>query len=172
MQNPKLLLMLVQKGAQREFIAKRLKISSHSFGLDLRMGDIKFIKQFASTLLISGKMKKKELFVVETKYYVQELVAELTPNLAEVASYHICAELVERARGLRNLAFLPASRIQLLGAETALFRHKKTGANPPKYGVLFQHAMVKSASPQEKGKIARQLACKLAIAARKDYARI
>ncbi|MBP2145451.1 RNA processing factor Prp31 [Methanofollis sp. W23] len=171
-QSPKQLLMLAQKGAQREVLAKRLKISSQSFGLDLRMKDIKFIEQFASMLLISGKMKKNELFVVETKKYIQELVAELTPNMAKIASYRICAELVERAGGLRNLAFLPASRIQLLGAETALFRHIRTGAKPPKYGVLFQHATVKSVEPQEKGKNARRIACKLAIAARKDYARI
>ena len=63
---------------------------------------------------------------------------------------------------------MPASTIQILGAEKALFRSLKTGANPPKHGILFQHAIVHAAPSWQRGKIARAVAAKAAIAARVD----
>ena len=66
---------------------------------------------------------------------------------------------------------LPASTIQVLGAEKALFRALKTGARPPKHGLLFQHPLIHSAPKWQRGKIARAIASKVAIAARIDYYR-
>jgi nucleolar protein 56 len=66
---------------------------------------------------------------------------------------------------------LPASTIQVLGAEKALFRALKTGARPPKHGLLFQHPLIHSAPKWQRGKIARAVASKVAIAARIDYYR-
>ncbi len=63
---------------------------------------------------------------------------------------------------------MPASTIQVLGAEKALFRSLKTGSRPPKHGLLFQHAMVHAAPRWQRGKIARAIAGKAAIAARVD----
>ena len=63
---------------------------------------------------------------------------------------------------------MPASTIQVLGAEKALFRALKTGSNPPKHGLLFQHAVVHAAPRWQRGKIARAIAAKAAIAARVD----
>ena len=67
-----------------------------------------------------------------------------------------------------NLAKLPASTIQVLGAEKALFRSLKTKARPPKHGIIFQHPLIHDAKRWQRGKIARALAGKLTIAARVD----
>ena len=64
---------------------------------------------------------------------------------------------------------MPASTIQVLGAEKALFRSLKTGSQPPKHGLLFQHAMVHAAPRWQRGKIARAVAAKAAIASRVDF---
>ncbi len=49
-----------------------------------------------------------------------------------------------------------------------LFRSLKTGSQPPKHGLLFQHAMVHAAPRWQRGKIARAVAAKAVIAARVD----
>jgi nucleolar protein 56 len=64
---------------------------------------------------------------------------------------------------------MPASRIQVIGASKALFRHLKYGTKPPKHGVIFQHPLVRGSHPNNRGKIARTLAAKIAIAARLDF---
>jgi len=64
---------------------------------------------------------------------------------------------------------MPASTIQVLGAEKALFRHLRSGAKPPKHGVIFQYPAINRSPWWQRGKIARALAGKLAIAARVDY---
>ena len=66
------------------------------------------------------------------------------------------------------MASLPASTVQVLGAEKALFRSLKTGSQPPKHGLLFQHALVHAAPRWQRGKIARAIAAKAVIAARVD----
>jgi len=78
------------------------------------------------------------------------------------------ARLIALAGGLTNLAKLPASTVQVLGAEKALFRSLRTGARPPKHGIFFQHSLIHGAKRWQRGKIARALAGKLAIAARID----
>jgi nucleolar protein 56 len=72
------------------------------------------------------------------------------------------------AGGMERLACMPASTIQLLGAEKALFRFKKEGGRPPKHGVIFQHPLINRAPRRNRGKIARILAAKIAIAAKAD----
>ena len=69
---------------------------------------------------------------------------------------------------MEKLARLPSSTIQILGAEKALFRALKTGSKPPKHGILFQHDDIHAAPKWQRGKIARSLASKIAIAARVD----
>ncbi len=88
------------------------------------------------------------------------------PNLLEIAGPTIGARLIAHAGDLKRLSEMPSSTVQLLGAEKALFRHMRTGAKSPKYGVIFAHQLVQKA--KAKGKAARFLADKLAIAARLD----
>jgi nucleolar protein 56 len=75
------------------------------------------------------------------------------------------------AGGLLPLSRLPGSAIQVLGAKTALFAHLKTHTPSPKHGVIFQHRRVHNAPRDIRGRVARVLAGKLAIAARLDYFR-
>ena len=103
--------------------------------------------------------------------YVESQMKAVAPNVAEVAGATIGARLMAKAGGLDRLAILPASTIQILGAEKALFRALRTGARPPKHGILFQHSAVHTAPKWQRGKIARTLANKIAIAARVDYYR-
>jgi nucleolar protein 56 len=76
-----------------------------------------------------------------------------------------------QAGGLLPLSRLPASAIQVLGARTALFAHLKTHTPSPKHGIIFQHRRVHNAPRDTRGRVARVLAGKLAIAARLDYFR-
>lgn len=103
--------------------------------------------------------------------YVESQMKKVAPNVAEVAGATIGARLMAKAGGLDRMAVLPASTIQILGAEKALFRSLRTGARPPKHGILFQHQAVHTAPKWQRGKIARTLANKIAIAARVDYYR-
>ncbi len=103
--------------------------------------------------------------------YVESTMKRIAPNMTNVAGATIGARLIAKAGGLENIARLPASTIQVLGAEKALFRALRTGARPPKHGILFQHEAVHSAPKWQRGKIARALANKIAIAARIDFYR-
>lgn len=103
--------------------------------------------------------------------YVESSMRRLAPNISAVAGETIGARLIAKAGGLARLAKLPSSTIQVLGAEKALFRALKTGSRPPKHGILFQHEQVHGAPKWQRGKIARSLASKIAIAARVDMFR-
>jgi nucleolar protein 56 len=93
------------------------------------------------------------------------------PNLNELAGTLIGAKLISIAGSLRKLAMFPASTVQLLGAEKALFRHMKNKKRylPPKYGVLHEHKYIQQNPKKYHGKIARLLADKIAIAVKIDY---
>ncbi len=105
----------------------------------------------------------------ETETYIQQMMTKYAPNFTELAGANIAAKLLMHARSLKHLAMLPASTIQLFGAEKALFRHIKTGARSPKYGIIINHPIVANASKENKGKAARLLADKLSLCARLDY---
>ena len=93
---------------------------------------------------------------------------EVALNLRGLIGPILGARLISLAGSIEKLARFPSSTIQVLGAEKALFRALKTGARPPKHGVIFQHTLIHSAPWWQRGKIARVLAGKIAIAARID----
>lgn len=101
--------------------------------------------------------------------YLQKVMQKYCPNLLEMAGATIGAKLMELGKGLKHLALLPASTIQLLGAEKALFRHIKTNSRPPKHGIIINHPLVQNAKKDQKGKAARMLADKISLCARLDY---
>ena len=100
--------------------------------------------------------------------YIQTAVRKLAPNVAALAGPILAARLVTLAGGVEDLARQPSGTVQLLGAERALFRHLRSGARPPKHGVLFQHPLVHRAPPWQRGAIARAFAGKISMAARAD----
>jgi nucleolar protein 56 len=111
------------------------------------------------------------LFALRKKHelYLEKIMKTYCPNILALAGVTVGAKLIELSRGLKRLALLPASTVQLLGAEKALFRHIKTGSKSPKYGCIFQHPLIQKAKRQDRGKAARQLADKLSLCARLDY---
>ncbi|HPX24893.1 MAG TPA: C/D box methylation guide ribonucleoprotein complex aNOP56 subunit [Methanofastidiosum sp.] len=133
-----------------------------SLGAELSREDLHQIKELA--LLIDLLYKKKE----DLEKYIIDIVNEVAPNTSVVATPIIAAKLISHAGGLKNLSMKPSSTIQLMGAEKALYRHIKTGADPPKYGIILQYPEIGKAPWWQKGKIARTLAAKIAIAARVD----
>ena len=128
-------------------------------------GDLARVKTLAHLAVQLGSIRDS------LNGYVESQMKKVSPNVAEVAGATIGARLMAKAGGLDRLAVLPASTIQILGAEKALFRSLRTGARPPKHGILFQHQAVHTAPKWQRGKIARTLANKIAIAARVDYYR-
>ncbi len=100
--------------------------------------------------------------------YASGLAKEVAPNLSTLAGPVLAAKLIERAGGLRRLAMMPSSTLQILGAEKALYRSRKTRAKPPKHGLIFQHPYVNGAPRGLRGIRARHLAAKLVVAARAD----
>lgn len=95
-------------------------------------------------------------------------VPRRAPNLASLLGPTLAARLIAKAGGLDRLARLPASTIQVLGAERAFFEHLRGRAPPPRHGLLFLHPTVQGAPKRLRGKLARALAGKAAIAARRD----
>jgi nucleolar protein 56 len=93
-----------------------------------------------------------------------------TPNLAALLGPELASRLVAQAGGLDRLARLPASTVQVLGAETAFFEHLRGRGPPPRHGLLFLHPAIQGAPRRERGRLARTLAGKAAIAARLDRA--
>ena len=145
----------------REAVAKKLKISADSMGIDVSGGEIKMIKDYASSL--------KSMLALRSNLadYVAGVMNEKCKNLSALCSPLLGAKLIAIAGSLEKLAMMPSSTVQLLGAEKALFRHLKTGAKPPKHGVIIQHPLVSGA--ENRGRMARALASKIAIAAKLDF---
>jgi nucleolar protein 56 len=90
------------------------------------------------------------------------------PNTSALVGGLVAARLLAAAGSLDALARLPGSGLQVLGARTALFSHIRSGTPPPKHGLIFQHRRVHNAPPAVRGRVARVLAARLAIAARID----
>lgn len=93
----------------------------------------------------------------------------VAPNLTTLVGDNVGAKLISHSGGLSNLIKYPASTVQILGAEKALFRALKTKGNTPKYGLLYHSTFIGKAQGKDKGKISRYLANKCSIAARLDF---
>ncbi|WP_457612086.1 hypothetical protein, partial [Methanocaldococcus sp.] len=138
------------------------KDAKNSMGGELEDEDLEAIIKFAEEVKRLFE-KRKELYK-----YLEKLMNENAPNLTKLAGVTLGAKLINLAGGLDRLAKLPASTIQVLGAEKALFAHLRKNVPPPKHGVIFNHPLIQGSPKWQRGKIARALACKLAIAARAD----
>jgi nucleolar protein 56 len=93
------------------------------------------------------------------------------PNSSALVGGLVAARLAAEAGGIRELAMMPASSLQVLGAKKALFAHLTTGSPPPKHGVVYQHSRVHGSRKEQRGRVSRVLAAKLSIAVRIDYYR-
>merc|ERR1712001_430053 len=104
----------------------------------------------------------------ELSTYLRSKMSVVAPNLAVLIGDTVGARLISHAGSLTNLAKCPASTVQILGAEKALFRALKTKGNTPKYGLIFHSSFIGRAGAKNKGRISRYLANKCSIASRID----
>ncbi|MCW4020418.1 MAG: C/D box methylation guide ribonucleoprotein complex aNOP56 subunit [Candidatus Bathyarchaeota archaeon] len=156
-----------QENLKTEKISKRkasqlAEAARISMGADLYETDTEQIQTMSDYILKMYDARAN----LET--YVEKIMNVVAPNTSTLAGATLGAKLIASAGGLENLAKMPASTMQVLGAEKALFRSLKTGARPPKHGMIFQHALVHGAERWMRGKVARVFAGRLAIAVRTD----
>jgi nucleolar protein 56 len=168
--------LVVNLGVRENFTAEKLekeglpeskaeqiaKSAQTSMGADLAEVDLAQIQALGRTVLNLYELRQR------LEDYIDSTMEEVAPNIKALTGALLGARLIALAGGLTNLAKMPASTLQVLGAEKALFRSLKTGTKPPKHGIIFQHAFLHEAKKWQRGKIARALAGKLAIAARTD----
>ncbi len=152
---------IILKKSKKDLL-KEIKLSEEeTMGADIANDDVKPILDIAKKLI--------EIFnetEVQEKY-LEKLMQKRCPNLNAVCGSLIGAKLIEISGSLESLANSPASTIQLLGAEKALFRHLRGGNKPPKHGIIVTHPIVSTS--RNKGKSARMFANKIAIASRVDF---
>jgi nucleolar protein 56 len=153
---------LEKEGLPKERIENVTRVAAASMGADIAEYDLSEIRALSKNVLELYELRKR------MENYVDKTMEEVAPNTRAIAGALLGARLIALAGSLRNLAVKPASTIQVLGAEKALFRSLKTGARPPKHGLIFQHNLLHDAKRWQRGKIARVLAGKLAIAVRAD----
>jgi nucleolar protein 56 len=139
-----------------------MQMAETSMGADIAGNDLEQIQVLSRDVLNLYELRKG------MESYLDKTMEEVAPNTRALVGSLLGARLIAIAGSLRNLAMRPASTVQVLGAEKALFRSLKTGARPPKHGLIFQAALLHDAKRWQRGKIARALAGKLSIAARAD----
>jgi nucleolar protein 56 len=143
--------------------AELVAASGTSLGVKLSPKDHSECLSMARTIISLEALRK------DYEAYQKELANELCPNLSAVGGADIAAKLVSHVGSLQRLAMLPASAVQVLGAEKALFKHlKNKRVPPPKHGIIFQHARISSSPKSVRGKIARVLANQLSLASKAD----
>ncbi len=120
---------------------------------------------FKISLENAKKLKDK----LENKIHKESYL--IAPNLTTLVGPVLTANLISQARGLKNLAKMPSSKIQIIGAEKSLFKHlaDKESNKIPKYGIIYKSTYIQEAKKGFGGKIARLLSAKLMVAARLDY---
>merc|ERR1712045_456865 len=124
--------------------------------------DLINIDRFADRVIALAEYRKE---LIE---YLRSKMDSVAPNLAALVGDAVGARLISHAGSLTNLAKYPASTVQILGAEKALFRALKTKGNTPKYGLIFHSSFIGRAGSKNKGRISRFLANKCSIASRID----
>jgi nucleolar protein 56 len=154
--------MLMKEDVPEEKAAIIAQAAEKSMGALMVEHDLKETQALSKNVLDLYELRKN------MENYVDKTMEEVAPSTRAVAGALLGARLIAIAGSLKNLAMRPASTVQVLGAEKALFRSLKTGARPPKHGLIFQHALLHDAKRWQRGKIARVLAGKIAIAARTD----
>merc|ERR1711997_1248713 len=133
-----------------------------SMGMDISAVDLLNIDMFASRVVALADYRKM------VSSYLQDKMALVAPNLATLIGDTVGARLISHAGSLTNPAKYPASTVQILGAEKALFGALKTKGNTPKYGLIFHSSFIARAGAKNKGRISRYLANKCSIASRID----
>jgi nucleolar protein 56 len=145
---------------REERINTLFNLASQSMGADI---NLKMVKDYADQILSLNKYRE------ELEDNLETLMEKTAPNLRAIVGSLISAKLISKAGSLKKLAFMPASRVQLLGAEKALYRFLRTGEKKPKHGLIFQWSQIRGSRPWIRGKISRLIAGKIGLASKVDY---
>merc|ERR1711991_964604 len=146
-----------------EEVAEELKDAAQiSMGTEISAEDLENITMLCDQVIAIGKYRK------QLGDYLRNRMNAIAPNLTVMVGELVGARLIAHCGSLMALAKNPASTVQILGAEKALFRAIKTKHETPKYGLIYHASLIGQASQKFKGKIARVLAGKCAIAIRVD----
>lgn len=139
-----------------------ISASKMSMGMDVSPIDLINIMSFSSRVISLTEYRKS---LVD---YLHKRMTSVAPNLSTLIGDVVGARLISHAGSLTSLAKYPASTVQILGAEKALFRALKNKGNTPKYGLIFHSTFIGRAGAKNKGRISRYLANKCSIASRID----
>lgn len=153
---------LIARNGNREDVLEELGLEIESMGAEFDDEDMYAVMELADTLAKIYEDKER------IERYINGMVQGICPNMCALLGGPLSARMISLAGGLTRLSTLPSSTVQLLGAEKAMFRHLKSGKNPPKHGVIYQHPDVHRSPYWQRGKIARVLAGKVSIAAKVD----
>ncbi|KAK5966309.1 Nucleolar protein 56, partial [Trichostrongylus colubriformis] len=145
-----------------EKAAEVVEAARTSMGMDIADLDLVNIERFASRVASLTEYRQR------LHEYIKDRMNSCAPSLSALIGEQVGARLISHAGSLTNLAKYPASTVQILGAEKALFRALKTRSATPKYGLLFHSSFIGRASAKNKGRISRFLANKCTIASRID----
>jgi nucleolar protein 58 len=138
------------------------KVAKISMGTEISEEDISYIIELCAQTIDIFEYKD------ELYEYLKSRMAAIAPNLTVLVGELVGARLIAHAGSLINLAKHPASTVQILGAEKALFRAIKAKKATPKYGVIYNASFVGKSSTKNKGKASRILANKAALSCRVD----
>jgi nucleolar protein 58 len=133
-----------------------------SMGTEISDSDIDHIHSLCDQVISITEYRK------ELSQYLTNRMEAMAPNLTAIVGELVGARLISHAGSLNNLAKFPASTIQILGAEKALFRALKTKHDTPKYGLIYHASLIGGAPQKLKGKMARMVATKTALSIRVD----
>jgi len=139
-----------------------LEAARTSMGTEISELDLMNVSNFAKRVISLDEYRR------QLHAYLSKKMGAVAPNLAALIGDQVGARLIAHAGSLTNLAKYPASTVQILGAEKALFRALKTRGNTPKYGLIFHSSFIGRAGTRDKGRISRFLANKCSIASRID----
>ncbi|KAI0199580.1 Nop-domain-containing protein [Astrocystis sublimbata] len=149
-------------GDDEEKAAEIILKAKMSMGRELSEVDLENVLTFAEKVQSLAEYRRS------LYSYLTDKMSTVAPNLATLIGDVVAARLIQKAGSLTNLSKYPASTLQILGAEKALFRALKTKSNTPKYGLIFHSSFIGRASQKDKGRVSRYLANKCSIAARID----
>jgi len=133
-----------------------------SMGMEISELDLENIDRFAKRVSSLSEYRNR------LHDYIKDRMNSCAPSLTALVGEQVGARLISHAGSLTNLAKYPASTVQILGAEKALFRALKTRSNTPKYGLLYHSSFIARASVKNKGRISRYVANKCTMASRLD----
>jgi nucleolar protein 56 len=153
---------LLEIVGDQEVVDHILAAAKTSMGMDCSDVDMLNIVNFTTRMVNLAEFRK------QLSLYLTDKMSIVAPNLSALIGDTVAARLISKAGSLTNLAKAPASTVQILGAEKALFRALKTKGNTPKYGLIYHSTFIGRADSKNKGRISRYLANKCSIATRID----